>query len=313
VLLSAALLILPWQVWMHANQSVLAEPLRGLYQSYSAWLANGVRSEGVGLLWRALMRTVLGTAGMFATLGTPLAFSWARLVVLITLVTLLIAGLRRVWLDAPATLLFLFLYSAIVALWPYAPARFFWGVWPLIVLVFVVGARDVTSWAPRRLGPTAARAALLACSLFVAAGYVRYNARGYRDRWWSNVPRVQAPKFRPTVAWVRSHTRPDDVVASTMEPTLYLYTGRLAVPATSFTVHDYFRSPTLAEAETAVRQVLAAYHVDAVIAEGDPLRAAAQSLAMRPAPELVLRDSLPTGLVFTPVAPPFMSQQSAPR
>lgn len=312
LLFSAALPILPWQLWVRANQTHLAEPLRGLYESYTAWMANGLRSEGVGLLWHTLVRTSLTTAGMFATFGTPLAFGWARLLVLITLAVLLIFGARRAWLAAPATALFLALYSAIVALWPYAPARFVWGVWPLVVLVFVLGARDLASWAPRRPVPTAARAALLACSLFVAAGYIRYNARGYRDRWWSNVARTQAPKFRPTVLWVRSHTGPGDVIASTNEPTVYLYTGRQAVPATSFTVRDYFRAPTLSEAETAVRQVLAAYHVDAVVADGDPLRAAAQSMASRAAPELRVRDSLATGLVFAPVVPPFVSQQPAP-
>lgn len=312
LLLSAALLILPWQLWVHANQSVLPEPLRGLYESYTSWIANGVKAEGPELLWNTLVRTSLTTAGMFATFGTPLAFSWARLLVLITLAALLIFGARRAWIAAPATALFLALYSAIVALWPYAPARFVWGVWPLVVLVFVLGARDVASWAPRRSWPAGARAALLACSLFVAAGYLRYNARGYRDRWWSNVARTQAPKFRPTVIWVRSRTRPQDVIASTNEPTVYLYTGRLAVPATSFSVRDYFRGPTLAEAETAVRQVLAAYHVDVVVADGDPLRAAAQSMASRPAPELVLRDTLANGLVFAPVAPPFVSQRPAP-
>lgn len=312
VLACAALSIVPWQVWVHVNQGYVAEPLRGLYESYTSWFARGLKVEGVTLLWHASVRTALGTAGMFATLATPLAFSWARLLTLITLLPLLIAGLRRGWLAAPVTTLFLTLYSAIVLVWPYEPARFIWGVWPLIVLMFVLGSREILSWGPRRPAPQWARLALLACSLFVAAGYARYNTRGYRGRWWSSVARTGAPRIRPVVRWVRARTRPQDVIASTMDPTVYLYTGRFAVPATTFSVRDYFRPATVAETETALRQILAAYHVDAVATIADPLRAAAQSMASRATPELVLRDSLPNGLVFAPVALPFVSQQPAP-
>lgn len=308
----AALAMVPWQVWVHVNQGFVPEPLRGLYESYSSWLADGLKVEGITLLWRASVRTTLSTAGMFATLATPLAFSWARLLTLITLVPLLIAGLRRSWLAAPVTTLFLTLYSGIVLVWPYEPARFIWGVWPLIVLVFVLGAREILSWAPRWPAPQWARVALLACSLFVGVGYVRYNMRGYRGQWWSSVARTGAPRIRPVVRWVRARTRPQDVIASTMDPTVYLYTGRLAVPATAFTVRDYFRPATVVESETALRQILAAYRVDAVATIGDSLRAAAQSMASRAAPELVLRDSLPNGLVFAPVTLPLVSQQPAP-
>ena len=62
LLLSAALLILPWQLWVHANQSVLPEPLRGLYESYTSWIANGLKAEGPGMLWNTLVRTSLTTA-----------------------------------------------------------------------------------------------------------------------------------------------------------------------------------------------------------------------------------------------------------
>jgi hypothetical protein len=308
----AMLVMLPWQLWVRSNQGFVPVPMRGLYESYTAWMTNGLKTEGLSLLWRTSARTSLTIAGMFATVSTPVLASWARLVALVALATLLIAGARSVWRSAPATALFLAAYAVIVVAWPYAPARFIWGVWPLVVLVFVLGAIELRRWAPRRPGPQFVRAALLACSLFVAVGYARYNARGYRGQWWSNIPRSRAAEIRPIIMWTRTHTRPEDVIASTQEPAVYLYSGRLAVPATAFTVSDYFRPASVVESAAALRQILAAYRVAAIAVVGDSLRAAAQTMAARQAPELVLRDSLPNGLVFAPAPSPVLSQQPAP-
>jgi len=312
VVACAGLVMLPWQLWVRANQGFVPEPMRGLYEeSYAAWMVRGIKSEGVSVLWRTSVRTSTEIAGIFATLATPLAYNWARLVTLVALALLLIAGLRRSWRTAPVTTLFLAVYSAIVIVWPFGPTRFIWGIWPLFVLVFVLGAVELKSWAPRRPGAEATRALLLACSLFVGVGYARYNVRGYRDHWWSTVARSQAEIVRPVVMWARNHTRPHDVVASTVEPAVYLYSGRLAVPVTALNVRDYFRSPTVAESETALRQILAGYHVDAIAigAAGDSLRAALRAMTSREVPELVVRDSFVNGLVFAPAASPRVSSQ----
>jgi hypothetical protein len=307
----AALVMLPWQLWVRANQGVVPAPMRGLYESYASWMVRGVRGEGAAVLWRTSVRTSTEIAGMFATLGTPIAFSWARLLTLIALGLLLVAGLRRSWRTAPATTLFLLVYSAIVIVWPFGPTRFIWGVWPLFVLVFVLGAVEIKSWAPLRLSGEATRVALLACCLFVAVGYARYNARGYRDRWWSTAARGQAAILRPVVVWARARSQPRDVIASTVEPAVYLYSGRLAVPATAFNARDYFRPATVAETERALREILSAYHVDALAIRvvGDSLRVAAQSMASGDAPELVVRDTFAGGVVFAPVASPRVSSQ----
>jgi len=311
----AVLVMLPWQLWVRAHQGSVPAPMRGLYESYTSWMSRGVQGEGVSVLWRTSVQTSTEIAGMFATLATPIAFSWARLLTLVALAVLLIAGLKRSWRTAPATTLFLLVYSAIVVVWPFGPTRFIWGVWPLFVLVFVLGAVEIKSWAPLRLGGEATRVALLACCLFVAVGYARYNARGYRDRWWSNAARSQAAILRPVVLWARARSHPGDVIASTVEPAVYLYSGRLAVPVTAFNARDYFRSPTVAESELALRQILSAYHVDAIAIRtvGDSLRVAVQSMASGDAPELVVRDTFAGGVVFAPVASPRISSQPTAR
>jgi hypothetical protein len=307
----AMLVMLPWQLWVRANQGFVPDPMRGLYESYTAWMARGIKSEGISVLWATPVQTSSEIAGMFATLATPLAHSWARLIVLLALGVLLIAGLKRSWRTAPVAALFLVVYSAIVIIWPFSPTRFIWGIWPLFVLVFVLGAIEIKSWAPRWPASEATRALILACSLFVAVGYARYNVRGYQGRWWSTAARAQAEVVRPIVQWTRGRTRPDEVVASTVEPAVYLYTGRLAVPLMAFNVRDYFRSPTQSESEAALRQILAGYHVDAIAvsAVSAPLRAALQSMASREVPELVVRDSFTNGIVFAPAAMSHASSQ----
>jgi hypothetical protein len=147
--------------------------------------------------------------------------------------------------------------------------------------------------------------------LFVVVGYARYSARAYRGHASASVARGEAEIIRPFVIWARAHTHPQDVLVSVAEPTVYLYSGRLTLPAMAFSVRDYFGPGTVAERATALRQILSAYHVDAILVLGDSLRAAAQSMASGAAPELVLRDSLVNGLVFAPVQSPVAIQRSA--
>lgn len=311
VVACAALVMLPWQLWVRANQGFVPEPMRGLYESYSGWMVRGIESEGISVLWRTSLRTSTEIAAMGATLATPAEYGWARLLTLLALAVLLVAGLRRSWRTAPVTTLFLAVYSAIVIVWPFAPTRFVWGIWPLFVVMFVLGGVEIKSWAPSRPAAAAIRALVLACAVFVGVGYARYNVRGYRDRWWSTVARSQGANLRSIIVWARSRTRPHDVISSTVEPAVYLYTGRLAVPATGFHARDYIRPATVRETEIALRQILARYHVDAIaiMDANDGLRAALQAMASGATPELVVRDSFPVGLVFAPVASSRISSQ----
>jgi hypothetical protein len=95
-------------------------------------------------------------------------------------------------------------------------------------------------------------------------------------------------------------TPPEFVIASNAEVLVYLYADRVSVPAASFSVHDFFAPPTQAARTDALRSILRAYHVDAVaIVANDPLSAAARAMAEQRPPDLVLRDSIPNGLIFS--------------
>jgi hypothetical protein len=300
--ITTLVLLVPWQLWVRANQGVVPVAMRGNYESYGEWFAAGLRSDGLGLVGRTIPRTSAEIAGMFATLTAPSLPGAFRYAALAALAVLLVAGFLVAWKCARVSALFTLLYAAIVIVWPFNPARFIWAIWPLVFVIVVAGARAIAAWRPSPRSFQAARAAAVTASLLLAAGYSVYTARGYRGRWWSSVARQETVLLAPLVAWTRTHTQPGDVIASSAEPVIYLYGGRAAVSASTFTVDDYFRPPSVAESRAALRDILAAYRVDVVaVVAADSLLAAARQMAAEPAPELALRDQLANGLVFTPV------------
>jgi hypothetical protein len=237
----------------------------------------------------------------FGAFGLPVAL---RVTALIAGAALLGVGLYRMWRLAPVTALFLVLYTAIVLLWPFTPTRFIWGLWPLVLCLPALGVAEVWRWRPQPGAWRAVRLVLVAGGLFLAVNYGRANATGYSNHWWSSISRTQANNLRSLVMWVRSNTRPTDVVSSNAEPIVYLYADRASLPATPFTVRDYFRQATVREHEDALRSILGGYRVDvlAVVAL-DSLVAAGRAMSTRRPPELVLRDSFPNGFAFTPIRP----------
>lgn len=298
----AIAIIAPWQVWMRLHRGAVPEPMRGNYESYGGWLTAGAHG---GWLHMAL-RTVAGTSrellGMLSIVsGVGLPAGAARIIAGSIAIGAVLFGLWQLRSRALVTALFVAGYVAIVLLWPFTPARFVWGVWPLVVLVAVFGARE--AW--RCFPWPSVRVALAIASGLVLFGYATYNVRGYRGAWWSSIPRETAALVGPSLLWVQAHTLATDVVSTNAEGTIYLYTGRHTVPASRFSVDDYFAPPTAQSAEASLRTILRAYPVTVVaIVADDPLQAAARAMtaaaSSRP-PALALRDSVAHGLIFTSI------------
>jgi hypothetical protein len=296
--------MLPWQLWVRAHEGGVPAPIKGMYGSYSAWLARGFEADGISLVWRTLRRTVPEVGGMFAAATAPgIPGGWGLLVFLF-FASLLVAGVIRLWRSASVTTAFILLYLSIVVLWPFPPARFVWAIWPLVFVLPVFGAMTFWEWRPSIPAIRVTRGVALTGAAVVAIGYARYTANGYRGRWWSSIARENAQAARGLVGWTRARTQPTDVVMTNAEPLLYLYANRATVPAESFAVADYFRAKTRDDNQDALRRLLATYRVDVVaLAGSNGLIAAARSMADGPAPELVVRDSFPGGGAFTPRSP----------
>ncbi len=299
---SALAVMAPWQGWVYAHASGLPAPLSGTYGPYGPWFVDAVRSGGIGFVAATIGATTHAIAAMFEALTALVPSPAAGVVGLVLLTPLAALGARRLWAAAPVTALFLALYAAIVLVWPYTPARFLWGVWPLLVALPLIGIRALWRWELPARVPRAARVWLLAAAVVPALGYVRYNARGYRFDWWENLPRGRGVALRAVVMKVRADARPGAVYSSPDDAAIYLYTGRQAVPSASTEATDFLQPPTIAHDAEVLHDILTAYHVDALLVTTHGQQEVAERLVARRPQELALTDSFPGGLIYAPTS-----------
>jgi len=290
---TATIVVLPWLLWVSAHDAAFPALMRGDYGSYFGWFVDGIRARGFGILLETLGRNV---PDMFAHIAhrlrppvNPLPDVVASICLAILAAPGVIRGVRR----APITLTFMGGYLAIVAVWPFAPVRFVLGIWVLIMLVIALGAEALLDhrspnvvWHRTKLRLAARVAgALAACVL--AAGLVAYNVRGYQRRWWATTEDLSGRWIAPKLAWIATQTDPSAVIATDHdEGTVYLYTGRRAVPVTTFTAAEYLQ-PRPVEADAATLRALAGYF--------DARYLVLSSVRLRPAAAAISASGVPLG------------------
>jgi hypothetical protein len=294
-------LLLPWQIWVATHAGVVPPTMRGNYESYGAWFSSGLKAEGFGLIARTVPQTSGDIATMFEVFAAPGMPMPVRYVAVFALAALAAIGARLLWRRARVAAVFLLLYSAIVIVWPFNPQRFLWCVWPLVIVLPILGVREVLRWRPSKSYANAARIAALAASFLIACGYGVYNVRGYRHQYWSSIPRMISRNVHPLLVWVATRTPRDAVLATEAEATVYLYTGRYTVPVGTFTVDEYFGPRTPAENAAVIRSVVTRYHPKAVVVSSDAMRNAARELVLGNPPAFAVVDTFPDGgLVLIP-------------
>lgn len=294
--IAAVLCLLPWQLWSARHSGVLPAPLLGNYDSYTSWWLRGARDMGPMMIPRTIAKTTSEVQEMLGVLFTPIRSTATRASTVVALVAFGVAGVAAGRRRLPITLLFLAGYAAIVAVWPFAPARFVWGVWPLLLLVIVAGAH----WAVSLARPRPLRGAACLALGWIIIGYGAYELRAARGEWWSSIARANTQRIVLLVHWTSTHTRPGDVVATDDEGAVYLYTGRQALPVFSFTTAHYLRSRTSDdEARDGLAPILGAYPVTTVIAGTEKTLDVARRLTLPPTPRLALRQEFLGGVAFT--------------
>lgn len=322
---SCLALVLPWQLWTAAHSRLLAPSaaIEGSYGPYSAWIARAVGEQGPGFLARVAAENVAGllriARAMFVG-SSSLVLAWLAIPIV---VVLLILGARWTALRAPAVAGFLAAYLGIVVLWPFAPDRFLWGIWPLLGLVLAAGMVEVVRWRPaaaRAAAPSGGasdvlpaesreprtplavpfplvRLTLILGAALALAGYARYNARGFAARWWESAQKGSSQSAEALVRWTAARTRAEDIVATDADPVVHLYTGRRTVPTSGSTAAEYLTPRALGADAAALRETLrvsgARY---LLVASGRaPVARAAEALFTASPPELHLVDTLPAG------------------
>lgn len=293
----ALALLVPWQLFLAFSDTAVAAPLAGNYGSYVGWWVRGLGAMGPRMIPLTLAHTIPETTAILVTLLSPFRSAAGRLLVVLALCVLLAAGGVTLARRAPLTALFLAGYIALVILWPFPPARFIWGVWPVVLFLLAAGGWSATQ---QGVWPTPFRAAIATSFVLLATGHVTYEARAATGRWWSSIPREQSLRIETVVEWTRRNTAPGDLVAADDEGAIFLYTGRKSVPVMSFTTAHYLEPRSAAtEANEGLAPLIARYPIGVVLVNGRRTLDAARYLVSKPQPVLTPRDSFAGGAAFT--------------
>lgn len=311
-LAAGALLAGLWQVWVAAHPFDQAPDLAGSFGGYGGWIAQGFRDLG----WSALWILPAHNAGLLAA---NLRVQVAPLVPIdvkdaLLAVALLVCALGA-WAAAKRATAYVWAlagYFGVVLMWPFAPLRYVWSVWLLVVLLFAGGVSAIARWRPTgSVGAAARWVAVVACGL-VVTGNLLYTIRGYRGRWWNSIPREVSARATPLLQWAARHTTPRDVLVSDYDAMQHLYVGRRAVPAYAFTAAEYLKPRPAGAAARELGRIVAYYHARYVITSDEYVVRAAGVLNTLGGVRLVLADSTPPRNLMFRVEPPSASRTSSP-
>jgi hypothetical protein len=270
---AAGLVMLPWLVWTGVHDGSVPALMRGDYGSYFAWFLDGVRERGLGIVLQTLTRNAPDIFSQVVHRLQPPTNP-------------LPAVVRR----APVTIAFLGGYLVIAAVWPFPPLRFLLGVWVLLMLVLAAGVDVLIEGAPSatRLGPhraVIARAVGALASIVLVGGVVAYNVLGYQRRWWATTQEASARWIAPKISWVGSRTDTSAVIATDHdEGAIYLYTGRRAVPVTTFSASEYVDPRTVEGDVAALGALVAHFKPNYIVLSSVRLQAAAAAASVKGVP-----------------------------
>lgn len=300
---SAAVCVVPWQLWLNAWQHEVPSVLMGKYGAYGPWVADGFREGGFAFAWEVAVANAGAIVRFVGYALMPVASLPPRILVIAG--ACVVSGLGVVVLvrRAPVTAVFLAAYAAVVVAWPFDPDRFVLAVWPLLTLCWLAGLESVVRWRPAGPLRVGARVAVLAVCVATVAGFGTYNWRGYRHQWWASVQRDAGSRAKPIAEWVAASTTASDVLMTDDDLIVYLYTGRRAMPTSTFVPSERVRPPTDQETEAAARTMLDLYRPRYYITTSAPGQRAAERLTMGDAPLLRRHQLIPNAFIYERIAP----------
>jgi hypothetical protein len=266
LVLGSVMVMLPWVLWALTGWGTWhQDPIVGYYADYLGWWSE----SGILLLPRVLIFNGLVLAGSSVSLGLA-GFNEAvsSLKLPAWPIPLLLLGLLP-WLIMFSQLRqhralpwCLVAYLLLILVWPWPPTRFLIPILPFLVSYLLLSI----STALRRVLPLSGYRVLIMAGIVVVVIanlwlLSRLNQVSQRFSYpYTSVASVpEAPvswsSYEDVFAWLRTHSRPDDVIASGLDSMTYLYTGRRAFrpfvgrPAAMFYGQDSPATGTVKELE----------------------------------------------------------------
>lgn len=264
--LCALALVLPWHAWVAVHDAAVSAPLQASYGSYSTWYATGLDGSTLRLAMTTAAINLTRIPISLGALVTPAPSGALAAVAGIAMLGLLAAGAFRLGRTHPIATWTLAGYLGLVMIWPFDPARFIHTAWPLLLPVLILGASGHATNTPARSG-VFWRSARVALGGLLFIGYLVTLITGFARGTWDLPHRTIAARLVPVLTWVNEHTQSTDLIATGLDPAVFLYTGRPTIPPTSWAASDYV-SPVAAETQAQrLLEMVETFHPDYLIVQ----------------------------------------------
>jgi hypothetical protein len=229
------LVMLPWFIWMAIGLGTWnRDPLTGYYTDYLGWWLTTGGTLVFQTIWHNFLNILISSAVVTGEGIIEVLYSmneWVRVSIFLFLGSLpLISFMSKLstWRLLP---FYLGSYLLLVLVWPWHPFRFLVPILPFLLAYFFQGiSTSLDRWASikKYLLP-------LGLGLLLVAHFALLWQHGQQTKEFC-YPFVMGQKnpahwssYKDMFRWLKSHSQPEDVIASMEDPMIFLYTGRRAI------------------------------------------------------------------------------------
>ncbi|MHB1265047.1 MAG: hypothetical protein ACYC1S_11630 [Gemmatimonadaceae bacterium] len=293
VMAGTGAVVAPWLGWVSRHSPGVSPALSFSYGSYRDWIQPALESRGWPFIAQVGVHNLSAHASYLGYRFVPWHGTLPTTLGFLCVVGAAVAAIVMLRRTAPVTLLFLGGYIALVLVWPFAPDRFYYLLEPFFAICVAAAIGEGWDlWSRRTTNARRAAVVVIAAAAVLCVGFVVDETVSIRTRRWESRQRLVHGALTPVVRWVATRTPPDAVVATDIDPMVYLYTGRRAVPIMNFRAEYYLypRADSAAIVLRDTRELLTELRPDFVVVR----RAApeVQNVLARTLPGLPLHSTL---------------------